>query len=155
MSQMLKFRCVLVAMLLTSFDASVADVARGYVFHDTNGNGIFDRNESGVRGVAVSNGREVVATDTRGQYALPVRITSFRSLKVRRYRIERCVEMIVHFFEGKKWKAIKIPAPTAATNKPIPVSTGVKYNPTRVNPSPANALTIPPICCGDKGCGNQ
>ncbi|MEE8306257.1 MAG: metallophosphoesterase N-terminal domain-containing protein, partial [Gammaproteobacteria bacterium] len=72
MSQTLKFRCALVAMLLTSFDASAADVARGHVFHDKNGNGIFDRNESGVRGVAVSNGREVVATDARGQYALPV-----------------------------------------------------------------------------------
>jgi hypothetical protein len=59
-SQTLKFRCALVAMLLTSFNASAADVARGYVFHDKNGNGIFDRNESGVRGVAVSNGRRLI-----------------------------------------------------------------------------------------------
>ncbi len=68
----LKARCALLAMLVASSGASAADVARGNVFHDKNGNGIFDRNESGVRGVAVSNGREVVATDTRGQYALPV-----------------------------------------------------------------------------------
>ncbi len=72
MSQTMKFRWALLAMLLASFDASAADVARGHVFHDKNGNGIFDRNESGIRGVAVSNGREVVATDARGQYALPV-----------------------------------------------------------------------------------
>jgi len=71
-SQTLKFQCALVAMLLASFDASAAELARGHVFYDKNGNGIFDRNESGVRGVAVSNGREVVATDARGQYALPV-----------------------------------------------------------------------------------
>lgn len=72
MSQTMKFRWALLAMLLASFDASAADATRGHVFHDKNGNGIFDRNESGIRGVAVSNGREVVATDARGQYALPV-----------------------------------------------------------------------------------
>ena len=65
-------KCALVALLLASFGASAADVGSGHVFHDKNGNGIFDRNESGVRGVAVSNGREVVVTNTRGQYALPV-----------------------------------------------------------------------------------
>ena len=72
MSQMLMFRCALVAMLVASFDASAADVARGHVFHDKNGNGIFDRNESGVKRVAVSNGREVVTSDATGQYVLPV-----------------------------------------------------------------------------------
>ncbi len=72
MSETLSVRCALVAMLLTSFDASAADVARGHVFHDKNGDGIFDRNESGVKGVAVSNGREVVATDAGGEYALSV-----------------------------------------------------------------------------------
>ncbi len=56
MSQTMKFRWALLAMSLASFDASAAGVARGHVFHDKNGNGMFDRNESGVR----------------GQYALPV-----------------------------------------------------------------------------------
>ena len=73
MSETLSVRCALVAMLLTSFGAAAADVARGHVFHDKNGNGIFDRNESGVKRVAVSNGREVVTTESRGRYALPVR----------------------------------------------------------------------------------
>ena len=68
----LKCRCALVAILMASLGASAADVARGYVFHDKNGNGLFDRNERGIRSVAVSNGREVVATNGRGQYALPV-----------------------------------------------------------------------------------
>jgi len=71
-SKTLKFQCALVAMLLASFGASAEDVASGHVFHDKNGNGIFDRRESGIRGVAVSNGREVVATDAKGRYALPV-----------------------------------------------------------------------------------
>ena len=72
MSETLSVRCALVAMLLTSFGTSAAEVARGYLFHDENGNGMFDNGESGVEGVSVSNGREVVATDARGQYALPV-----------------------------------------------------------------------------------
>ena len=62
---------------------------------------------------------------------------------------------MVHFFEGKKWNATKIPVPIAPTNKPTPASTGVRYNPRRVNPIPAKVLTIPPISCGDKGCGSQ
>ena len=65
-------RCVLLSLLAISAGASAADVARGYVFHDINGNGAFDDDESGVEGVTVSNGREVVATDVRGQYVLPV-----------------------------------------------------------------------------------
>lgn len=72
MSETLIVRFALVAMVLTSFGASAAEVARGHVFHDKNGNGVFDRNESGVRRVAVSNGREVVVTDRKGRYALPV-----------------------------------------------------------------------------------
>ena len=72
MSETLKVRCALVAILLASFGASAAELARGHVFHDENGNGMFDGDESGVEGVSVSNGREVVATDARGQYVLPV-----------------------------------------------------------------------------------
>jgi hypothetical protein len=68
----LKFRCALVAVLMASLGASAADVARGYVFHDENGNGVFDDAEPGIEGVHVSNGREVVATDAGGQYALPI-----------------------------------------------------------------------------------
>ncbi len=71
-AETLSVRCALVAILLASFGASAADVARGYVFHDKNANGVFDRNESGVRRVTVSNGREVVVTNSRGQYTLPV-----------------------------------------------------------------------------------
>jgi len=62
----------LLAMLVASSGASAAEVARGVVFHDVNGNGMFDRDDPGVEGVAVSNGREVVATDAKGQYVLPV-----------------------------------------------------------------------------------
>jgi hypothetical protein len=48
------------------------DIARGVVFHDRNRNGVRDRFERGLRGVAVSNGRLVVRTDWRGRYRVPV-----------------------------------------------------------------------------------
>lgn len=68
----MKSQCAVVAILLSLFGTSVADDAHGTVFHDMNGNGMFDDAEPGIEGVSISNGREVVATDTRGQYALPV-----------------------------------------------------------------------------------
>ncbi|HAV61413.1 MAG TPA: metallophosphoesterase, partial [Verrucomicrobiales bacterium] len=45
--------------------------ARGTVFHDRNGNGIRDGRESGIGGVLVSNQREVVKTNRRGEWELP------------------------------------------------------------------------------------
>jgi hypothetical protein len=58
--------------VLVACGVVVADVARGRVFHDTNGNGVLDAGERGVKGVGVSNGLEVVATDRKGQYTLLV-----------------------------------------------------------------------------------
>lgn len=46
--------------------------ATGYVFLDANNNGKKDRKESGISGVAVSNGTDVVLTDKAGKYSLPV-----------------------------------------------------------------------------------
>lgn len=47
-------------------------IARGVVFADLDGDGRRDPLEFGLRGVAVSNGREVVRSDWRGRWALPV-----------------------------------------------------------------------------------
>jgi hypothetical protein len=44
----------------------------GVVFHDRDGDGARDGFEFGIRGVAVSNGRDVARTDWRGRYRLPV-----------------------------------------------------------------------------------
>lgn len=46
--------------------------ASGCVFADTNGNGKKDKAEKGIAGVSVTNGQEVVQTDNRGIYTLPV-----------------------------------------------------------------------------------
>ena len=61
-----------VLAVLVSVCGAAADVARGRVFHDTNGNGVMDNGERGVKDVSVSNGHEVVETDGKGRYELPV-----------------------------------------------------------------------------------
>ncbi|WP_421854600.1 calcineurin-like phosphoesterase C-terminal domain-containing protein [Oricola sp.] len=48
-----------------------AEKARGKVFLDANRNSVLDTGESGIAGVQVSNGREVVMTDANGDYELP------------------------------------------------------------------------------------
>ncbi|SEK27572.1 calcineurin-like phosphoesterase C-terminal domain-containing protein [Parapedobacter koreensis] len=52
--------------------ASAQDVVKGFVFEDTNQNGMKERREKGLAGVAVSNGQEVVLTDNTGTYELPI-----------------------------------------------------------------------------------
>jgi len=46
--------------------------ATGYVFHDANNNRQRDAGEKVLPGVRVSNGVEIVSTDEKGQYQLPV-----------------------------------------------------------------------------------
>lgn len=60
------------ALLLLFPLAAAAEVARGVVFHDLNGNGVHDPGEPPIAGVAVSNGLEVVVTDEEGHWELPV-----------------------------------------------------------------------------------
>ncbi len=52
--------------------AAAQSVISGYVFEDENRNGIFDTNEKGIPGVAVSNQQDVVQTALDGRYTLPV-----------------------------------------------------------------------------------
>lgn len=52
--------------------SGAAEVASGVVFEDLNTNGARDEGEPGVPDVSVSNGREVVRTDSGGRYQLEV-----------------------------------------------------------------------------------
>lgn len=52
------------------------DRIRGVVFHDRNRDGVKQRHERGIRGVLVSDGLNVVKTDSRGRYTLPLPSTS-------------------------------------------------------------------------------
>ena len=58
----LPIRMTLWAFLLLWLDHTAAETARGSVFDDRNHNGIYDKGEAGVSGVAVSNGEEVGLT---------------------------------------------------------------------------------------------
>lgn len=53
-------------------EAADPATARGVVFHDRSRDGVRQAGEVGIAGVIVSNGREVVLTDSEGRYALPV-----------------------------------------------------------------------------------
>ncbi|MDR1406491.1 MAG: calcineurin-like phosphoesterase C-terminal domain-containing protein, partial [Tannerella sp.] len=63
---------VFVLVLCTGFfRATAMPPVRGCVYEDVNHNGKRERREKGIANVAVSNGREVVLTDSDGRYALP------------------------------------------------------------------------------------
>lgn len=64
---------VVAALVFTAGLAYSQDVARGYVYVDENGNGRRDAGERGVEGVRVSNGKEIVVTDSNGQYEIELR----------------------------------------------------------------------------------
>jgi len=63
---------VLTMALVLPAHAQQTTMARGVVFHDSNGNGVRDPGEKGIKGVRVSNQRDVVLTDAQGRYQLPV-----------------------------------------------------------------------------------
>ena len=47
-------------------------LASGVVFEDRSGTAVRQRNDPGIPGVLVSNGRDVARTDRDGRYTLPV-----------------------------------------------------------------------------------
>ncbi len=83
-----------------SFGGAVAEsTVSGVVYDDANGNRSFDGGESGVPGVGVSNGREVVETDAEGRYALSVSDdTIIFVLKPRGWRPVRDANHISRFY---------------------------------------------------------
>lgn len=56
--------------------AQTQSTVKGLVFHDKNENGVFDASDKPLKNVAVSNGRDVVTTNRRGAYELPLRDNS-------------------------------------------------------------------------------
>src|SRR5690554_5849494 len=75
----LPFICAIVLFILPSLAKESLLIAqsstniRGVVFHDKNENGIYDAGDKPLRDVAVSNGRDVVVTNKKGEYVLPLR----------------------------------------------------------------------------------
>ena len=53
-------------------DRAGSQLARGVVFADINGNGKRETNETGIAGVALSNGCDVVISDGDGRYEISI-----------------------------------------------------------------------------------
>lgn len=60
------------AQLACCLTATAQSNVTGYVYLDHNNNGQFDKKETGLAGVAVSNGRDIAVTGKNGFYELPV-----------------------------------------------------------------------------------
>ncbi len=59
------------AVLFCLFGAlSAQEMAKGTVYDDANGNGKMERSEKGISGVGVSNGKDIVATNEKGEYSI-------------------------------------------------------------------------------------
>jgi hypothetical protein len=62
-----------VFLLFASWSIYAQQIATGYIFEDKNNNGKKEQTEKGIADVAVSNGQDVVLTDSNGKYSLPVK----------------------------------------------------------------------------------
>ncbi|MDR3140594.1 MAG: calcineurin-like phosphoesterase family protein [Tannerellaceae bacterium] len=69
----MKKRIIGVFLLFSSLSVNAQQIATGYIFEDKNNSGKKERAEKGVANVAVSNGQDVVLTDSDGKYSLPLR----------------------------------------------------------------------------------
>ncbi|MEJ1241054.1 metallophosphoesterase [Chryseolinea sp. T2] len=72
---------LIILMHLFSLSA-LAIATSGYVFHDKNGNGVRDKGEEGIRGVAVSDQFDVVQTNAEGLYQLDAKGYGFVVISV-------------------------------------------------------------------------
>ena len=59
-------------LVATVTAATAAETAKGRVFNDHNHNGRLDAGEPGIAGVRVSDGEQIVLTDSEGAYELDV-----------------------------------------------------------------------------------
>ncbi|SMO90149.1 calcineurin-like phosphoesterase C-terminal domain-containing protein [Gracilimonas mengyeensis] len=61
------------SLSITVHQTVIAQIeAKGTVFEDANQNGVMDAGEIGISEVAVSNGKEVVLTDSKGEYSISI-----------------------------------------------------------------------------------
>lgn len=80
-------------------------IQKGVVFDDENGNGICDKKEKGLAKVSVSNGKEVVQTNEKGEYALPYTDdTIFFVIKPSGYSVPADAHHLPQFFRIHKPK---------------------------------------------------
>lgn len=91
--------------LLVIFSVSAQNIAIGTVFEDINQNGEMDSGEKGIAKVAVTNGVEVVVTNNKGKYELPVGGDNIISvIKPSGYKVGKNEDNLPQFFYNHKPK---------------------------------------------------
>ena len=99
----MKKNLLTIILVLISISAYSQQTAKGYVYDDTNRNGKKERREAGIAGVTVSNGTEVVLTDDKGYYSIPVdEGNTLFVIKPSGYKIAVDEDYIPHFYYHHK-----------------------------------------------------
>lgn len=94
---MIRLMVFLLSITIVSFSSS--QTATGYVYYDRNENGIMEDGEEGLSGVCVSNGIDVVQTDSDGKWKLPVSDdTGIFLIKPAKYSVPVNYEMVPQYF---------------------------------------------------------
>ncbi|WP_207426675.1 calcineurin-like phosphoesterase family protein [Pedobacter sp. SYSU D00535] len=94
---------VIIAGMLLSYGAYAQETAKGYIYTDKNGNGKREKSEAGISGVAVTNGKEVVLSDKKGYYELPVSEDQIISvIKPSGYKVRVDENQLPQFFYNHK-----------------------------------------------------
>ncbi len=129
----------MLSMLLLSISGGIAlarqadtpEVARGVVFHDVNADGKRNSDEPGLPHVGVSNGREVVLTDARGRYEVPLDDDmAIFVIKPPQWQVPRNRWNLPRFFYSHKPKGSpKFKFPGVAPTGPLPESVDFPLTP--------------------------
>lgn len=121
----MKKTIIAVSALIFSLGITAQNTATGFVFEDINQNGRKDQKENGIARVAVTNGQEVVLTDAKGRYELPVGNDNIISvIKPAGYSVGRNEDNLPQFFyihkpEGSPESKFKGVPPTGKLPKSV------------------------------------
>ncbi len=116
---------LVILVFLASTSAYAQDHASGYVYADVNNNGKRDNNEKGVAHVSVTNGQDVVLTNDKGFYTLPVTEDNIISvIKPTNYQVPKNADNLPQYFyihkpKGSPQLKYKGVAPTGPLPKSI------------------------------------
>ncbi len=100
-----KIKFALAVFGTLSYNAIAQDKVVGYVYNDLNQNDLKDKTEQGISNVAVSNGEQVVLTDSNGKYELPLGIDNIISvIKPTGYQVAVDKNNLPKFFYNYKPK---------------------------------------------------
>ena len=78
----------------------INNTVKGVVYHDRNINGEFDSYDKPLKGIAVSNGRDVVITNRKGEYEIPLRDdASIFVIKPRNWSVKIDDDQVPRFYK--------------------------------------------------------